>query len=163
MRGFPSPVPLWPTVTGTSLTRPGSATAPGGSCTGDRAAFFSYTSDNKTQTLYSIDGATAKLSTVDFLRDSAWVGGSDGHYLSAIGCSHTLFPGQTAADLRQAIESGISGAQAGRHPSLRELGARAIARQSWRALWATPRQVVGRPLVEAARRARTAAGGRSRA
>jgi dipeptidyl aminopeptidase/acylaminoacyl peptidase len=42
---------------------------------GDRAAFFSYTGDNKTQTLYTIDGASAKLSTVDFLRDSAWVGG----------------------------------------------------------------------------------------
>jgi len=42
---------------------------------GDHGAFFSYTADNKTQTLYSIDGEIGKLSTVDSRRDSAWVGG----------------------------------------------------------------------------------------
>jgi predicted metal-dependent phosphoesterase TrpH len=34
------------------------------------------------------------------------VGGSDAHILAAIGKSHTLFPGRTAADLRAALERG---------------------------------------------------------
>ncbi len=40
----------------------------------DHAAFFSHTNDNKVATLHTIDAA-GKLSTVDQLRDSAWVGG----------------------------------------------------------------------------------------
>jgi predicted metal-dependent phosphoesterase TrpH len=82
----------------------------------------------------------------------AEAGGSDAHYLPAIGCSYTTFAGRTAADLRAAILSGVTGAVGGRHPSLRQLGARAILRQSWRALWATPRHAVGRPALTAARR-----------
>ena len=69
------------------------------------------------------------------------VGGSDAHYLQAVGRSFTTFPGGTAADLRAAVLAGTTGAVGGRYPSLAELGPRAIARQSWRALWATPRQV----------------------
>jgi predicted metal-dependent phosphoesterase TrpH len=88
--------------------------------------------------------------------ESRWqlpaIGGSDAHYLPVIGCSHTLFLGHTAEDLRAAIRAGTTSAGAGRHPSLREIGASAIARQSWRALWATPRQVVGRPVLGVARR-----------
>jgi hypothetical protein len=34
------------------------------------------------------------------------VGGSDAHILAAIGKSHTLFPGQTGAELRRALEGG---------------------------------------------------------
>lgn len=35
----------------------------------------------------------------------AETGGSDGHYLPTVGTAHTIFPGKTAADLRQAIET----------------------------------------------------------
>jgi predicted metal-dependent phosphoesterase TrpH len=69
------------------------------------------------------------------------VGGSDAHYLPVVGCSYTTFAGRSADDLRTAILERSTGAVGGRHPSLAEIGARAIARQSWRALWATPRQV----------------------
>ncbi len=41
---------------------------------GDRAAFFSHSTDNKIQTLYSIDG-NGRMKALDTLRDSAWVGG----------------------------------------------------------------------------------------
>lgn len=34
------------------------------------------------------------------------IGGSDAHILAAVGKSHTLFPGRSAADLRRAIETG---------------------------------------------------------
>jgi len=43
--------------------------------TGDRAAFFSHSTDNKVQTLLTIDGSGGKLRTLDTLRDSAWVSG----------------------------------------------------------------------------------------
>lgn len=76
-------------------------------------------------------------------------GGSDAHYLPVIGRSHTTFTGSTDADLRAALAAGETGAVAGVHPSLREIGASAVLRQSWRALWATPRQVAGRPAVSA--------------
>ncbi|MBI2760406.1 MAG: PHP domain-containing protein [Chloroflexi bacterium] len=79
------------------------------------------------------------------------VGGSDAHYLPAIGCTHTTFDGRTAAELRSAIVAGATGAVAGRYPSLRSIGPSAIVLQSWRALWATPRQVVGRPFMRAVR------------
>ena len=80
------------------------------------------------------------------------VGGSDAHHLPVVGRSYTTFPGRTAADLRAAIAEGATGGVTGVHPSLREIGARALARQGWRALWATPRQVAGRPALRAARR-----------
>jgi dipeptidyl aminopeptidase/acylaminoacyl peptidase len=42
---------------------------------GSRAAFYSYTGDNKVRLLQSIDAATGKLTTLETLRDTAWVGG----------------------------------------------------------------------------------------
>jgi predicted metal-dependent phosphoesterase TrpH len=75
----------------------------------------------------------------------AAVGGSDAHYLPVIGSSFTGFAGTSAADLRAAIENGNSDAVRGRHPSLREIGAGQIVRQTVRGLWATPSKVVGRP------------------
>lgn len=74
------------------------------------------------------------------------VGGSDAHYLQAVGCGRTAFPGRTAADLRAALAVGETSTLLGVHPRLRDIGARAIARQSWRALWATPKRVVGDPV-----------------
>jgi len=74
------------------------------------------------------------------------VGGSDAHFLPAIGCARTLFPGATAQDLYAAIQSGATSSLLGTAPRLRDIGARVLVRQSWRALWATPKRVVGVPL-----------------
>lgn len=102
-----------------------------------------------------ITAARARL-----LNEQCWrlpeVGGSDAHYLPVIGRSHTTFAGSTPADLRAALADGSTGSVAGVHPSLREIGARALLLQSWRALWATPRQVAGRPVLSALKSARTA-------
>ena len=78
------------------------------------------------------------------------IGGSDAHFLPAVGCARTLFDGTTAQDLYAAIQSGTTGSRLGTAPRLREIGGRMIARQSWRALWATPKRVVGVPLRRAA-------------
>lgn len=78
------------------------------------------------------------------------VGGSDAHFLPTVGCARTLFPGGTAAELYAAIQSGATSSQLGTAPRLREIGARVLVRQSWRALWATPKRVVGVPLRRAA-------------
>ncbi len=67
------------------------------------------------------------------------IGGSDAHFLQAIGSAHTEFPGESATDLRRAIEERTTKAIAGRHPSIRELGLRNVAIQQWRGLMATPR------------------------
>lgn len=74
----------------------------------------------------------------------AMCGGSDAHYLPVIGTSYTTFPGSSAAELRAAIAGGTSGCVAGKHPPLREIGLANVARQSTRALWATPSKVIGR-------------------
>lgn len=84
----------------------------------------------------------------------AEVGGSDAHFLPAIGASYTGFNGNGTSDLRAAILAGTTTAGCGRQPSLREIGAGQIALQTARALWATPSKVIGRP----ARRILQAAG-----
>ena len=77
------------------------------------------------------------------------VGGSDAHFLPYVGRARTLFPGRTAADLRAALLAGSTSSRLDSGPGLRAIGAGAIARQSWRALWATPRRVAGEPLRRA--------------
>ncbi|HUQ47646.1 MAG TPA: prolyl oligopeptidase family serine peptidase [Gemmatimonadaceae bacterium] len=42
---------------------------------GKHGAFFGYTADNKVRVLQAIDAATGKLTTLETLRDTAWVGG----------------------------------------------------------------------------------------
>jgi hypothetical protein len=69
----------------------------------------------------------------------AEVGGSDAHFLTAVGSAYTLFPGSTAEDLRSAILAKQSKAASGRHPSLLEIGPGQIARQAWRGITVTPR------------------------
>lgn len=56
-------------------TANGSVQVLGWSEDGTRAAFYSYTSDNKVRLLQSIDAATGKLTTLETLRDTAWVDG----------------------------------------------------------------------------------------
>ena len=77
------------------------------------------------------------------------VGGSDAHFLPAVGYGRTLFPGRTAAELRAAILAGTTTTTLAAYPGLRAIGARALAQQCWRALWATPKRVVGVPLRRA--------------
>lgn len=42
---------------------------------GTHAAFYAYTADNKLRLLQSVDAATGRLTTLETLRDSAWVDG----------------------------------------------------------------------------------------
>lgn len=69
----------------------------------------------------------------------AEIGGSDAHFLPAIGAGYTEFAGQTAADLRAAIEARTTRGVSGKHPSLRELGYAQVARQTYRGIMSTPR------------------------
>jgi predicted metal-dependent phosphoesterase TrpH len=71
----------------------------------------------------------------------AEVGGSDAHFLKAIGSAYTEFPGRTAAELRQSILEGTCRGVSGRHPTLLEVGPLQALRQSWRGLRATPRRM----------------------
>ncbi len=67
------------------------------------------------------------------------VGGSDAHFLKAVGSAHTEFEGRTSEDLRASIAAGSTRAVNGRHPSLLQIGLGQVARQSVRGLMTTPR------------------------
>jgi hypothetical protein len=71
----------------------------------------------------------------------AAVGGSDAHFLAAVGSSYTVFEGGGAEDLRRAILSRTTAGGAGRYPSLSEIGLGQMVRQQWRGLAVTPRKV----------------------
>lgn len=71
----------------------------------------------------------------------AEVGGSDAHFLAAVGSAYTLFAGTTAEDLRRDILEGSTRAVHGRHPSLAQIGLGPLLRQTWRGLTVTPRKV----------------------
>ncbi|MCI0856238.1 MAG: hypothetical protein J4N98_06085, partial [Chloroflexi bacterium] len=77
----------------------------------------------------------------------AEVGGSDAHFLQAIGSSHTQFSGTSARDLRAAISSRETTVVSGRHPSLLQLGLGPVIRQQWRGILATPRQMGWLPTI----------------
>lgn len=85
------------------------------------------------------------------LNDERWrlpeTGGSDAHFLAAIGSAYTIFPGHTVAELRAAIRDGRTLAAGTRHPGLRDLGFRQVIRQQGRGLMVTPRNAVVRPLA----------------
>ena len=69
----------------------------------------------------------------------AEVGGSDAHFLKAIGSAHTEFPGRSAVDLRRSILERTCCGVNGRHPSLLEIGPLQVLRQTCRGLLVTPR------------------------
>ena len=69
----------------------------------------------------------------------AELGGSDAHFLQAIGSAYTEFEGCTAADLRQAMTSRATRAVYGLSVAWRRIGVRQMARQTWRGICATPR------------------------
>jgi predicted metal-dependent phosphoesterase TrpH len=77
----------------------------------------------------------------------AIAGGSDAHYLPVVGTAWTAFPGEGLAGLRAALTARATWAERGPAPTLADLGLRQIIRQSWRGLWATPRQVARAPLA----------------
>jgi predicted metal-dependent phosphoesterase TrpH len=77
----------------------------------------------------------------------AEVGGSDAHFLQAVGACYTTFDGSSADDLRRAILAGRTGAGTGAYPTWRELGVRQVARQQWRGIMATPRKMGWGPTV----------------
>jgi predicted metal-dependent phosphoesterase TrpH len=81
----------------------------------------------------------------------ATTGGSDAHFLEALGSAYTLFPGRTGDDLRRAILERRTVAVGGRKPSLREIGWGTILRQQARGLSVTPRKVLGRVARRSAR------------
>jgi len=77
----------------------------------------------------------------------AAVGGSDAHFLAVVGSAYTLFEGQGAEDLRQAILSRTTQGVEGHHPSLTEIGLGQVARQQVRGFLVTPRKMGWRRTV----------------
>ncbi len=71
----------------------------------------------------------------------AEVGGSDAHFLDFIGGAYTTFQGSTASELKSAILSGMTAARQGRRPSLRQIGVRRLAHQTYRGIMTTPRRM----------------------
>ena len=69
------------------------------------------------------------------------VGGSDAHFLKAIGSAYTEFAGATAEDLRRCILAGKTSGVNGQHPSLLEIGIGQLLRQTWRGFTVTPRRL----------------------
>jgi predicted metal-dependent phosphoesterase TrpH len=69
----------------------------------------------------------------------AEAGGSDAHFLAAVGAGYTEFPGRTADDLLVAIESRATRGVCEPHPSMREIGYANVARQTYRGIMSTPR------------------------
>jgi hypothetical protein len=67
------------------------------------------------------------------------LGGSDAHFLQAIGSAYTEFDGRTAADLKRAIIDRATRAVYGAPVAWRRIGVRHMARQTWRGIYATPR------------------------
>jgi predicted metal-dependent phosphoesterase TrpH len=74
-------------------------------------------------------------------------GGSDAHYLQVMGTAWTSFTGDGLSGLRASLESGTTWAERGPAPTLADLGLQQILHQTWRGLWATPRQVARAPLA----------------
>ena len=73
----------------------------------------------------------------------AETGGSDAHFIEAVGNAYTLFPGHDGAALRQAILDRRTSGVLDRGTPLREIGARRLVMQQVRGLSVTPRKVLG--------------------
>jgi len=73
----------------------------------------------------------------------AETGGSDAHFVEAIGAAYTLFPGHDAAALRSALLERRTSGVIDEGTPLREIGARRLLLQQVRGLSVTPRKVLG--------------------
>jgi hypothetical protein len=82
----------------------------------------------------------------------AETGGSDAHFLPAVGSSYTIFPGESSADLKQAILAGTTAGAAGRPVPFRALGVGQILKQQVRGLTVTPKMVLESSVKRAIRR-----------
>lgn len=82
----------------------------------------------------------------------AETGGSDAHFLEAVGSAYTLFRGRSADDLRRAIVEGRTHGVCGDRVSLRRIGIRRLVHQQVRGLSETPKRVLGPPLRRVATR-----------
>ncbi len=69
----------------------------------------------------------------------AEVGGSDAHFLKAIGSAYTEYPGRSLEELQRSILERTCRGISGRHPTMLEIGPLQILRQTWRGLLVTPR------------------------
>ena len=96
-------------------------------------------------------GAKVKLSTAIRLNNEHYhlpaVGGSDAHFLPAVGSAYTLFEGESAEDLRRAILMGKTSGGAGHYPSIPEIGYGKFLRQQWRGIAVTPKAAGWRPTI----------------
>lgn len=81
----------------------------------------------------------------------AETGGSDAHFVEAVGIACTQFAGRTARDLRRELEAGRTQGVLVRGTPYREIGVRRLAWQQVRGLSVTPRKL-GRRSWEALRR-----------
>jgi predicted metal-dependent phosphoesterase TrpH len=79
----------------------------------------------------------------------AETGGSDAHFLEAVGSAYTAFPGQTAVELRHAILARETRGVLAHATPLRTIGLRRLALQQVRGLSVTPRKLVSRLLSRA--------------
>jgi predicted metal-dependent phosphoesterase TrpH len=69
----------------------------------------------------------------------AEMGGSDAHFLQAIGSAHTEFEGRTGAELKEAVIARATLAAYGPPVAWRSIGMGHMVRQTWRGISATPR------------------------
>lgn len=73
----------------------------------------------------------------------AETGGSDAHFLPAVGSGYTIFPGSGAEGLLRALQEKTTVAGGFREPSLREIGLGQIVAQQVRSLLVLPTRRVG--------------------
>ncbi len=69
----------------------------------------------------------------------AEAGGSDAHFLAAVGAGYTEFSGRTPDDLRRAILDRSTQRVCKPHPSLLKIGVGQVLRQTYRGIMSTPR------------------------
>ncbi|MGA2285919.1 MAG: PHP-associated domain-containing protein [Dehalococcoidia bacterium] len=96
-------------------------------------------------------GSRVKLSTALRLNDERYhlpeVGGSDAHFLQAVGSAYTIFEGESAEDLRRSILAGTTSGGEGRYPSLAEIGYGRFLRQQYRGIVVTPKAAGWLPTI----------------
>lgn len=95
------------------------------------------------QTANVAPGSRVKLKTAQRLNRDRYhlpeVGGSDAHFLPAVGSAYTVFEGNGAEDLRRAILAGTTAGGSGKYPSVATIGYGKFLRQQWRGIAVTPK------------------------
>jgi predicted metal-dependent phosphoesterase TrpH len=103
------------------------------------------------QTANVAPGSRVKLKTAQRLNRERYhlpeVGGSDAHFMQAVGSAHTLFEGKGAEDLRRAVLSGTTSGDSGRYPSLATIGFGKFLRQQYRGIVVTPKAAGWGPTI----------------